>query len=126
MSLLIGSNAIQLISLKKEILNYSRKTDAKIALLREVIERVQKGEDVDVEGMLGTGDPEAEKEWQEVITEIESADSLWTTKEKKRELKAQAKLDRQGQGAAASQEAESASDVEQSSEQTGGRRPGFY
>ncbi|KAK5165615.1 hypothetical protein LTR04_001223 [Oleoguttula sp. CCFEE 6159] len=64
-SLLIGSNAIQTIALRNEFLNFSRKADAKIALLKEVIERVQKGEDVDVEGLLGTGNKEKEKEWEE-------------------------------------------------------------
>lgn len=42
-----------------------RRAEAKIGLLREVIERVQRGENVDVEGALGTGDPEAEREWAE-------------------------------------------------------------
>ena len=64
-SLLIGSNAIQMISLRTDLVTFSRKAEAKIALLKEVIERVQKGEDVDVEGLLGTGDKEKEKEWQE-------------------------------------------------------------
>lgn len=63
--LLIGSQAIRLIALQTEVKNYTRKADAKIALLREVIERVQKGEDVDVERMLGTGDEVKEREWEE-------------------------------------------------------------
>lgn len=63
--LLIGSNAIQLISLRNDFLNFSRKADAKIGLLREVVERVQRGEKVDVEGLLGTGDEEKEREWEE-------------------------------------------------------------
>lgn len=65
MALLIGSNAIQMIALKNQTRNFSRKAEAKIALLKEVIERVHKGEDVDVEGLLGTGDPEREREWDE-------------------------------------------------------------
>lgn len=64
-SLLIGSNGIQMISLRNDFMSFSTKADAKIALLKEVIERVQKGEDVDVEGLLGTGDKEKEKEWEE-------------------------------------------------------------
>jgi hypothetical protein len=64
MFLLIGSNSIQMITLKNDFANFSRKVDSKIALLREVIERVQKGEDVDVEGLLGGGDPEKELEWE--------------------------------------------------------------
>ena len=63
--LLIGSNAIQMIALRNEYLAFSRKAEAKIGLLKEVIERVQKGEDVDVEGLLGTGDKEQEREWEE-------------------------------------------------------------
>lgn len=42
-----------------------RRADAKIGLLREVIERIQKGEKVDVEGLLGTGDERREREWEE-------------------------------------------------------------
>lgn len=63
--LLIGSMSIQMIALRNDFAAFSRRTDAKIDLLREVIERVQKGEEVDVEGLLGTGDPEKEKEWEE-------------------------------------------------------------
>lgn len=65
MFLLIGSNAIQVIALRTDFMNFSRRAEAKIGLLREVIERVQTGEDVDVEGLLGTGDGEKEKEWEE-------------------------------------------------------------
>ncbi len=42
---------------------YSRKADQKIELLREVIQRVQNGENFDVEKLLGTGDPKMEEEW---------------------------------------------------------------
>lgn len=62
--LLIGSNAIQMVTLKNDFANFNRKVDSKITLLREIIERVQKGEDVDVEGLLGTGDVEKEREWE--------------------------------------------------------------
>lgn len=99
--LLIGSQAIRLIALQTEVKNYTRKADAKIALLREVIERVQKGEDVDVERILGTGDEVKEREWEEgainisilgsvtmtnvrsVLREIEEEDSLWQAKTRK-------------------------------------------
>ncbi len=63
--LLIGSNAIQMISLKREFATFMRKSDVRIGLLREVIERIQRGEKVDVEQVLGTGDPAKEKEWEE-------------------------------------------------------------
>ncbi|KAK8160698.1 hypothetical protein BKA80DRAFT_183879, partial [Phyllosticta citrichinensis] len=63
--LMIGSNAINLLLLRNSMANYSRKADAKIALLREVFERVQSGEEVDVEGLLGTGNEESDKDWKE-------------------------------------------------------------
>ena len=65
LGLLIGSQAIQMIALKNNIANFSRRADAKIGLLREVIERVQRGEEVDVERVLGTGDKESEREWED-------------------------------------------------------------
>lgn len=63
--LLIGSQAIQIIALRNEVTAYTRKADAKIRLLKEVIERVHQGEDVDVRGLLGTGDRSKEKEWED-------------------------------------------------------------
>jgi hypothetical protein len=63
--LLIGSMSIQMIALRNEFAAFSRRADAKIGLLKEVIERVQNGEEVDVEGLLGTGDKEREREWEE-------------------------------------------------------------
>ena len=63
--LLIGSNAIQMLTLKNEYSTFSRKADAKIRLLREVFDRVQRGENVDVEKVLGTGNEEQEQEWRD-------------------------------------------------------------
>ncbi|KAJ5183173.1 hypothetical protein N7492_000789 [Penicillium capsulatum] len=74
---LIGSQAIRMLSLKNGYAAYTRTTDAKIELLKEVIERVQKGEKVDVERLLGTGDEAKEKEWDQVLREIEQEDTLW-------------------------------------------------
>lgn len=51
--------------LRKDFENYTRKADAKIRLLREVIQRVNNGETVDVERLLGTGDEVKEREWEE-------------------------------------------------------------
>jgi len=59
----VGSQAIHTLKLKSEMTETERKTEAKISLLRRVIERIQSGEDVDVEKELGTGDPVAEEEW---------------------------------------------------------------
>ena len=63
--LLIGSNAIQMLTLKNEYSSFSRKADAKIRLLKDVLDRVQRGENVDVEKALGTGDEEQEQEWRD-------------------------------------------------------------
>ena len=62
---LIGSQAIRLLTLKNGYAAYSRSADAKIELLKEVIERVQRGEKVDVEKLLGTGDEAKELEWED-------------------------------------------------------------
>lgn len=65
LGLLVGSQAIQILWLKQERGHNLRRAEAKIGILREVIERVQSGEDVQVEKVLGTGDAESEKEWAE-------------------------------------------------------------
>lgn len=78
-------------------MNYSLRTDAHIAKLREVIGRVQKGEDVDVKKELGTGDPKREKEWEEVMREIEKEDEVFVSRRRaKREENV--KLEEQGNG----------------------------
>lgn len=43
----------------------ARRAEAKLDLLREVINRVKAGEDVDVEKVLGTEVESEEKEWAE-------------------------------------------------------------
>lgn len=72
------------------MLNFSRKTEAKLTVLREVLQRVKNGEDFDVEKMLGTGNPQQEKEWEEMMNEIEKTDMLAEAR-RKREAKAAAK-----------------------------------
>ncbi|KAI0115133.1 hypothetical protein F4814DRAFT_308094 [Daldinia grandis] len=76
----IGSMAIQMIALKKDFETFMRRSEVRIGLLREVIEKLQKGEEVDVQKALGTGDVEKEKEWEEVLREIEREDILKNTK----------------------------------------------
>ncbi|CAP69082.1 uncharacterized protein PODANS_7_10420 [Podospora anserina S mat+] len=63
--LFIGSMSIQQIALRKDYEAFTRQSDARISLLREVVEKLQSGQDVDVEKVLGTGDSEREKEWDE-------------------------------------------------------------
>ncbi|EHK96042.1 hypothetical protein M7I_8258 [Glarea lozoyensis 74030] len=69
--------AIQMIALRNEHAAFTRRADAKIGLLKEIIERIKNGENVDVEGLLGTGDAQREKEWEEVLQEIEEEDRMW-------------------------------------------------
>jgi hypothetical protein len=54
-----------MLTLKNDYTAYRRSTDARIELLKEVIERVKRGEKVDVEKLLGTGDEAQEKEWED-------------------------------------------------------------
>lgn len=63
--LFIGSQSINLMVLKNEWTIFSRMADTKIAALKEVIERLQRGENVDVERILGTGDERQEQEWKD-------------------------------------------------------------
>jgi hypothetical protein len=90
LGILVGSNAINILALRREMLNFSRKTEAKLAILRDVLKRVKDGEDVDVEKLLGTGNPDQEKEWEDVMNEIERTDMLAEAK-KKREAKVAAR-----------------------------------
>ena len=63
LALLVGSQAIQILWLKQERALERRRAEARIGLLREVVERVQRGEEVDVEGLLGVGREGEEGEW---------------------------------------------------------------
>ena len=98
LSLLVGSQAIQILWLKQERAHGLRKAEAKIGLLREVIERVQKGEDVDVEKVLGTGDEASEREWAEVLREIQDEEALFQSKKKRRALREEAAKEEVAQG----------------------------
>lgn len=65
--LLIGSMSIQMIALRNEYTTFSRRADAKIGVLKEIIQRIRNGEKPDVEALLGVGDREQEREWEEGI-----------------------------------------------------------
>ncbi|TGJ86129.1 hypothetical protein E0Z10_g2625 [Xylaria hypoxylon] len=78
--LFIGSMSIQMIALKRDHATFMRRAEVRIGLLREVVEKLQRGEEVDVEKALGTGDAEKEIEWEEVLREIERDDTLKNTK----------------------------------------------
>lgn len=74
--LFIGSMSIQMIALRREFNAFTRRADVRIGILREVVEKLQRGEQVDVEKALGTGDAQKELEWEQVLREIESDDVL--------------------------------------------------
>ena len=82
--ILIGSQAIRILSLKNEFRNYKRQADLKLAKLREVVEKLQRGEEVNVEKVLGTGDEIAEREWEEALREVESEERIWQNNSKKK------------------------------------------
>ncbi|KAF2856552.1 hypothetical protein T440DRAFT_2804 [Plenodomus tracheiphilus IPT5] len=87
LSLLVGSQAIQVLWLKQERAASLRKAEAKIGILKEVIERVQRGEKVDVEGVLGVGDVENEKAWAEVLKEVKDEEALFQSRHKRKALR---------------------------------------
>ena len=66
--LLISSMAVQHIQFDRGRTNFKRKADARIALLRGVLERLGRSEDADVERLLGTGSEADELEWEQGIS----------------------------------------------------------
>ncbi|KAL4967713.1 DUF5321 domain-containing protein [Aspergillus stella-maris] len=125
--ILIGSQAIRMIMLKNEYNGYLRSTDAKIRLLREVIEKVKRGEDVDVRKLLGTGDVGVEREWDEVLREIEREDSIWHQKQKqKHEAEEKAKAEEQQRQHATKSTSTPTTDESTTIETKPRRKPGFF
>ncbi|KAI4715720.1 hypothetical protein E4T48_08095 [Aureobasidium sp. EXF-10727] len=122
-ALLIGSNAVQMIALRNERQGFTRKTEAKIALLRETIDRVHRGEAVDVERVLGTGDPEKEQEWEQVMQELESDNTLW--KKKSQQTQQQDEAQAQAQQAA-DKSPKMVSQAPTTEPAPATRRPGFF
>lgn len=57
--------SIQMIALRNSFDRYMRQSEVRIGQLREVVERIQAGEQVDVEKALGTGDAKREADWEE-------------------------------------------------------------
>lgn len=101
--LLIGSQAIQILTLHRSYDAFSNQAEAKLTSLREVVKRVQSGEDFDIKAALGTGQKAKEREWEEgkpryrpmhkwlitltaftVIRELEEEDALFQSRRKKR------------------------------------------
>ena len=105
---------------------FMRKADLKLNRLREVIEKLQKGEAVDVERVLGTGDEIQEREWEDALRELEEEDRVWQINKQK----ARAESER------LAREQQDANPVNESSDKAYGlkahqshlppRSPGFY
>lgn len=57
--------SINTIAVKNDYAAFMRQADVRIGLLREVVEKLQRGEEVDVEQALGTGNPAMEEGWEE-------------------------------------------------------------
>jgi Family of unknown function (DUF5321) len=85
--LLIGSQAIRILQVQSEFNTFMRRAELRIGKLREVVAALQRGEDVDVEKALGTGDEAQEREWEEALKEIEAEDRLWQSNRQKRKEK---------------------------------------
>ena len=105
--LLIGSQAIRIISVQSEFTAYTRRADLRLEKLREVLKKLQAGEEVDVEGTLGTGVESEEKEWEEAMREIEEEEDKWVrSRRKMREKEEARKKEDERRAAEAEQEEE--------------------
>lgn len=62
---------------------HMRKADLKLNKLRQVVQKLQKGEAVDVERALGTGDEIQEQEWEDALRELVEEDRVWQNNKKK-------------------------------------------
>jgi len=75
-----------MIALRNQDAAFTRRANARITLLKEIIEKIQNGEEVDVEGLLGTGDPKREQEWEDLLKDIEREDELWKESQRKKSI----------------------------------------
>lgn len=85
MFLLIGSQSIQMLTMRGQFAKYTQETEEKLELLRGVIRKIKNGEDVDVQAVLGTGNAQKEKEWEEVMKELENEDKLFNETRKSKQ-----------------------------------------
>lgn len=75
--ILIGSQAIRILSVQSEFQTFTRRAELRLGKLREVIRALQAGEEIDVEKTLGTGVESEEVEWEEAMREIEEEEDRW-------------------------------------------------
>lgn len=89
---------MRILQVKNDHKTHMRKADVQIEKLREVVRKLQAGEEVDVEKALGTGVPEEEAAWEEALKEIEKEERVWNeNKRKKREAREQRKKEAEEQ-----------------------------
>lgn len=62
-----ANSAAIILSYKSQKREITWKTKERVQTLRETIEKVRRGEEIDIRAALGTGDPEMEKRWTEGI-----------------------------------------------------------
>lgn len=118
--ILIGSQAIRILQLKIEARDYMRRAELQINKLREVVRRLQNGEQVDVEGILGTGIPDEEEAWDQALQQIEDEDRIWQDKQRIKREKEERRLAEQAEADARRLDASPISDpVKMSSMDTG-------
>lgn len=60
-----ANSATIILSYKSQKREISWQAKERIQTLRETIEKVRKGESIDIRAALGTGDPEMERKWEE-------------------------------------------------------------
>lgn len=126
MGILVGSNAINIISMRREMLNFTRQTEARLETLREVIQRVKNGEEFDVKKALGTGDPDQEKEWEQVVQELQNTDMLWEGRNKRDAKRAQKAEERRMKDEEKTRAKEAEKSTGEGVEQANASRPKFF
>lgn len=74
-----------MLTMRGQFAKYTQETEEKLELLRGVIRKIKNGEDVDVQAVLGTGNAQKEKEWEEVMKELENEDKLFNETRKSKQ-----------------------------------------
>ncbi|ODQ53453.1 hypothetical protein SAICODRAFT_7167 [Saitoella complicata NRRL Y-17804] len=77
---IVGSQAIHLITIRNFHKDLTAKGNARISALRDVLERLKQGEEVDVKKELGAGVHHVEQEWTDILKNIEEEEREWQRK----------------------------------------------
>lgn len=120
--ILIGSQAIKIVQLKKSHAEEKRRAELQIDKLREVVRKLQAGEAVDVEKVLGTGVEVEEDAWESAIREIENEERIWQDRERSKREREEARRARDQRLEQERQDADPVSKIVQGPP----RSPGFY